>query len=91
MKDIGIELEEIRFAGLGEFERFVKWIEEKVAQGKVEELERIGKDDFRPVAQSLLKYHRYFRMKGDRQVWILSEFDGPLHAYFLKVDPNILY
>lgn len=88
-----IELEEIRFAGLGEFERFVKWIEEKVAQGQVEELERIEKNEFRPLDKyfSKSKDHRYFRMLGDHQVWILCDFDGPAHAFFVKYDPNFLY
>lgn len=91
MKNVGIEFEEISFAGFGEYDRFVKWIEEKVAQGKVEELEQIGKNDFRPIVQSLLKYRRYFRMKGDQQVWLLCDYDGSANACFLKIDPNILY
>ena len=91
MGDSVIEFEEISFAGHGEYDRFVKWIEEKVALGKAEELERIGKDEFRILVAPSSWYRRYFMIKGDQQIWILCDYDGPVTASFVKFNPNILY
>jgi hypothetical protein len=90
-KNTKIKFEEIIFSSHDEFDRFVVSIEKSIAQGKVEELDRIGKNKFKAFVHPFIKGHRYFRIKGDQQVWILCSFEGPSKASFQKYHPNLRY
>lgn len=90
-KNIKINFKEIIFSSREEFDRFVMWIETSIAQGKVEELERIGKNKFKAFVHPFIKGHRYFRIKGDQQVWVLCSFEGPSKTSFQKYHPNLRY
>jgi hypothetical protein len=66
-------------------------IETSIAQGKVEELYRIGKNKFKAIVHPFIKGNRYFRIKGDQQVWVLYSFEAPSKASFQKYHPNLRY
>ena len=70
------------FRSPGEYERFVRWIEERVAEGGVREL---------PVAHAYSSgsfAERWFRADGEEQPWRLVAPEVPFRGVFLPVDPD---
>lgn len=69
------------FRSAGEFDRFVKWIDELIKEGSVEEI---------PVAVHAggieLTVERWFRCPGCPKIWRLVEPDVPFLGTFAPVD-----
>lgn len=80
----GVELEPIEsFRTPGEYERFVRWLEEQVDAGR---LERV------PVEEHYygftVMHEHWFRVPATGELWRLVEPDPPTYGLFGRVDPR---
>ncbi len=89
-----IQFENISFLGFGEFERFEKWIAEKVAEGEIREIKK--SETPRWVVEQFVQDEtvRYFVIDSTQSYWVMSgpgdkSFGGFYLAQVPDTNPNL--
>jgi len=67
------------FVSPGEFERFTRWMEYQIAEGKAEEVPVL-------IEYQVIQGARWFKHIGSGAIWRLVPADGPLRPGFWPIE-----